>query len=101
MVVGGMKIGRFQRVARSYVRKLLLDSKNIDRRVLFITYCGMDQKKLEYIKGLVEQYCPFERVYLQKASAAIASNCGPGAFGLLFMKRADGGLAFFQEEKWS
>ena len=31
----------------------------------------------------------FERVYLQKASSAIASNCGPGSFGLLFMRRDD------------
>ena len=96
MWVGGMKMGGFNRVAKSYVRQLLLDTRNIDRRILFITYSGMDEKKLQYIQALVEQYCPFERVYLQKASSAVASNCGPGAFGLLFMRRDDDAISFFQ-----
>ncbi len=96
MVVGGMKMGNFERVARSYVKHTLLDTRNIDRRILFITYSGMDQKKLQYIQDLVRQHCPFERVYLQKASSAIASNCGPGAFGLLFMRRNDTAASFFQ-----
>ena len=59
----------------------------IDRRILFITYVGLDEKKLEYIQELVQQYCPFERIYLQKASSSIASNCGPGTFGLLFVRK--------------
>ena len=54
---------------------------------------GMDEKSLEYIQELVRQYCPFERVYLQKASSAIASNCGPGSFGLLFMKKNEASIS--------
>ncbi|WP_305117178.1 DegV family protein [Acutalibacter muris] len=96
LVVGGIKMGGFRRVAKSYVRQLLLDTRNIDRRILFITYSGMDEKKLKYIQDLVQQYCPFERVYLQKSTSAIASNCGPGSFGLLFMKRDDDAISFFQ-----
>lgn len=89
MVVGSMEMGDFSHVAKRYVRKVLRDAKNIDRRILFITYAGIDKKRLQYIEYLVRQYCPFERVYLQKASSAIASNCGEGAFGLLFMKKND------------
>ena len=89
MVVGGMGMGNFEHVARRYVRRVLMNVRNIDRSILFITYAGMDTKSLQYIQELVRQYCPFERVYLQKASSAIASNCGPGSFGLLFMKKND------------
>ena len=96
MVVKRMEMGSFQRVAKRYVRKILQDTRNIDRRILFITYSGMDEKKLQYIQNLVQQYCPFERIYLQKASSAIASNCGPGSFGLLFMRRDDASLPFFE-----
>ena len=78
---------------------MLLNTRNIDRRVLFITYAGMDSKKLKYIQNLVQQYCPFERVYLQKASSAIASNCGPGSFGLLFMKKTDLALSLSDASK--
>ena len=81
---------------KKYIRKALQDSGSIDRSILFITYSGMEEKQLQYIKSLVQQYCPFERIYLQKASSAIASNCGPGSFGLLFMRRDDSVLPFFQ-----
>ncbi|MCI8538862.1 MAG: DegV family EDD domain-containing protein [Oscillibacter sp.] len=87
MVVGGMEIGDFTHVAKNYVRKALRETGSIDRRILFITYAGMDAQSISYIKELVQQYCPFERIYLQKASSAIASNCGPRSFGLLFMRK--------------
>ncbi|MDE6841394.1 MAG: DegV family EDD domain-containing protein [Oscillospiraceae bacterium] len=96
MVVSHMEMGTFSHVAKSYVKKTLQETRNIDRRILFITYSGMDEKKLQYIQNLVQQYCPFERVYLQKASSAIASNCGPGSFGLLFLRRDDAAAPFFQ-----
>lgn len=96
MVVGSMEVGDFNRVARSYIRKVLRDSKNIDRRILFITYAGMDEKKLQYIQYYVRQHCPFERVYLQRASSAIACNCGPGSFGLLFVKKNDVDISYSQ-----
>ncbi len=87
MVVGSMRTGDFAHMAKSYIKRVFLDSRNIDRRILFITYAGMDDQRLQYIRDLVQQYCPFERIYMQKASSAIASNCGPGSFGLLFMKK--------------
>ena len=96
MVVGGMEMGDFSRAAKKYIKKTLQDTENIDRRILFITYSGMEGKKLQYIQNLVRQYCPFEKIYLQKASSAIASNCGPGSFGLLFMRRDDSANTFFQ-----
>ena len=94
LVVGGIKMGGFLRVAKSYVRQLLLDTRNIDRRILFITYSGMDEEKLKYIQALVRQYCPFERIYLQKASSAVACNCGPGSFGLLFMRKNEAIISY-------
>ncbi len=99
MVVGSMEMGGFAHVAKRYVRKIFMDVRNIDRRILFITYAGMDEKMLQYLQDLVRQYCPFERVYLQKASSAIASNCGPGSFGLLFMKKNDAAISFSEASK--
>lgn len=101
MTVGSMELGSFHHVIKGYVRKALKNARNIDRRILFITYAGMDEKSLEYIQELVRQYCPFERVYLQKASSAIASNCGPGSFGLLFMKKNEAAITFSVASKRS
>ncbi len=97
MVVRGLTMGDFTHVAKSYVRRVLIDSRNIDRRILFITYAGMDEEKLQYIQDVVNQYCPFEKVYMQKASSAVASNCGPRSFGLLFMRKNEAVNAFPQE----
>ncbi len=94
MAVSSMEMGSFYHVIKGYVRKKLANPRGIDRRILFITYAGMDEESLQYIQELVRQYCPFERVYLQKASSAIASNCGPGSFGLLFMRRNEASISY-------
>lgn len=93
MVVGSVEMGSFTHVAKRYIRKAFLNTRNIDRSILFITYAGIETKKMQYIQELVQQYCPFKRVYLLKASSAIASNCGPGSFGLLFMKKNEAVLS--------
>ena len=99
MSVGSMEMGSFNHVIKSYVRKVLLNARNIDKRVLFITYAGMDEKSLQYIQDVAKQYCSFERVYVQKASSAIACNCGPGSFGLLFMKKNDAVISYSETSK--
>ncbi len=99
MAVGSMEMGAFSHVTKRYVKKVLRDTRSIDRRILFITYAGIDEKRLQYIQNLVQQYCPFERVYLQKASSAIASNCGPGSFGLLFMRKNEAVISGSQKQK--
>ena len=99
MAVGSMEMGSFNHVIKSYVRKVLLNARNIDKRVLFITYAGMDEKSLQYIQDVAKQYCSFERVYVQKASSAIACNCGPGSFGLLFMKKNDAVISYSETSK--
>ena len=81
------------------MRKVFVNIGSIDRRILFITYAGLDTKSLQYIQELVRQYCPFERVYLQKVSSAIASNCGSGSFGLLFMRKNEAVISYSEVSK--
>lgn len=97
--VSGMAAGDFSRMAKSYVRRVFRSVRSIDRRILFITYAGLDEQKLEFIQALVRQHCSFERVYVQKASSAIASNCGPGTFGLLFIRKNEVDISFSQGSK--
>ena len=99
MGVRGVEIGNFANVAKKYVKRVLQETRSIDRRILFITYSGLDEEKLQYIQNLVRQYCPFERVYLQKASSAVACNCGPGSFGLLFMRKDEAAASAIRPPK--
>ena len=99
MVVSSMELGSFPNVVKKYIRKALQETRTIDRSILFITYSGLDEETLRYIQNLVGQYCSFERVYLQKASSAVACNCGPGSFGLLFMRKDEAAIEAARTEK--
>jgi DegV family protein with EDD domain len=61
-----------------------LRSPAVDRSVLFVTSVGLSEKELDSIRTEIDKYGAFEQVYYQKASPAIAANCGPGTVGLLF-----------------
>lgn len=87
MTAGGVQIGDFDHITRKYISKVLRNTQNIDKRLLIIVYAGMDIETLENIKEYAAKCCPFEKIYLQKASCGITINAGPGAFGLMFIKK--------------
>jgi DegV family protein with EDD domain len=85
--VGEIIIGSRAGSRRRYIEKTLKNPSEIDTSVLFITYVGMKKSEIEEIRDEVLKIVPFEKVYLQKATTAIAINCGPGTFGLLFARK--------------
>lgn len=85
MKVGGIYFGSRDRAWNKYINSCLDIVKTIDTRVLFITYVGLSQAELDDIAMQVSRKVTFDKVYFQKASPAIAVNCGPGTFGLLYM----------------
>ncbi len=86
---GKMKLGRLyfgarQRAWRRYISSVFRVHGKIDKKVLFITYVGLDSLELKRIEEMTRERMDFEKIYFQCASPAIAVNCGPGTFGLLF-----------------
>ncbi len=84
MVLGGTYLGSRQYAWNRYINSALKTPDKIDKRVLFITYVGLSQNELDKIKENVCKKIEFENIYYQEASPAVAVNCGPGTFGLLF-----------------
>ena len=87
-----MKIGAFTVGTRSYAWKKYISFalntvREIDKRTLFITYAGLTNEELAEIEKQVRRKTAFEHIIYQKASPSISANCGPGAFGLLFVMR--------------
>ncbi len=75
--------------ARSrYIRSALEVYGTIDTETLFIVYAGLTMEELKEIERQVLERVPFKNVIFEQASPAIAINCGPGSFGLIFMKEA-------------
>lgn len=87
MKVGALRIGAKDYAWRKYITSTLNHSGKIDKRLLFITYAGLTREELMEIKEQVKAIVPFEQIICQKASPAVATNCGPGTFGLLFVQK--------------
>ena len=82
-----IEVGGAQRVNRKYVKKLLHHPKQIDTRLLFLTYAGCTVRELNEILEEVKKYAAFDRIILQKASSTVSSNCGIGTYGLMFIRK--------------
>ncbi len=87
--LAGILVGQKDRRWKSYIRHTLHHTRDINREILFITHVGLNYDDLEEIKEQVLSMVPFEQVIYYQATSAIAINCGPGTFGLLFMRKAD------------
>ncbi|SCW50476.1 EDD domain protein, DegV family [Ruminococcaceae bacterium YRB3002] len=79
--------GSRRRAWKRYIDMALGNPLTIDRKILFVTYVGINNKELEWIRSRIEEKVKFEEIYFQKASPAIAVNCGPGTFGVLFREK--------------
>ncbi len=90
IVCSGIYPGTQEHAYSKYIRKQLKGRRNIDTRLLFFTYSGFNYKTKQKILEEINQYQKFDKIIEQQASAAISSNCGTGAFGLLFMKKERG-----------
>ena len=82
----GLFQGSMLHVYKRFVRKCLKGKRNVDKRVLFISYAGCSSKTLEMIKGEVRKYQDFDVIIEEPTSATITSNCGLGTIGIAFLR---------------
>lgn len=89
---GGLRVknillGSYETACKLYIRQELKDEKNIDKRCGFITHAGCSVKMLRSITSEAEKYCKFDELKITNASATVTCNCGPDAFGVLYVKK--------------
>ena len=89
MKVGSLRIGTRDGAWKKYIASALNTRGEIDKKVLFLTYAGLTIEELNEIKEQVTAKVPFEHIIFQRVSPAVATNCGPGTFGLLFMLKTE------------
>ncbi len=87
--LGGIWIGSTQRAYRQYIKKAFPVDIIPDSDVVFITYADVPLTTLMRIKEEISKLAYFEHVVFKQASAAISSNCGPGAFGILYFVKSN------------
>ena len=74
---------------KKYIASTFNKELHMDKKMLFITYAGLTNDELKEITKEVREKDAIENIIYQKASPAVAINCGPGTFGLLFAKMDD------------
>ena len=89
----GAYIGSRERAWKQYIAGALKDTKNIDKRMLFITHAGVPKAALDFIRGEVEKRVSFDEIYVTKGSPIVPVKIGVGTFGLFFRMKD-------REEKW-
>lgn len=87
MKVGAVCVGTRAYSWKKYVETTLGHPNHIEKKILFICYVGISDEELDKIVTLVKQKVDFEQIVFQRASSAIATNCGPGTFGLLYIAK--------------
>ncbi len=78
--------GSRKRCWKKYIASCFRSTGNVDTRLLLINYAGLSRQELNWIREQVESYVHFDAVCCQKISAATAASCGPGVFGLMFVR---------------
>lgn len=87
--IGGAWFGSRRRAYRKYIAKAFPVDVIPDPEVVFITYVDVPVETLMWVKEEISKIAYFENVVFKQASAAISSNCGPGAFGILYFVKSN------------
>ena len=86
MTVGKKPIGKM-RVALDAMYNMLkddLENNNVDAEFIFVTDSIAEESK-EYLLPKVKELCPNTEVIHTTAGGVIASHCGPGTIGILYI----------------
>ncbi len=86
LILKSVCFGKYEKACSRYIRRELKNPDKIDKKRAFLTYAGCGVKMLERVRNEIYGRCRFEKLIQTKASATISSNCGPGSFGILFIR---------------
>ena len=89
LTVNRFLFGNQKRAYEKYIKYALPFKGHPNKDFAFITCVGMEESDILWIKEEILRRVPFEHLILKKASAGIATNCGAGTFGILYMEQSN------------
>ena len=78
--------GTRQKALQSMLADFESNREKIDLKRVFITHTGCDEDAA-YLAGELKQLAPVEDLIITHAGATIASHCGPGTIGILYLEK--------------
>lgn len=77
--------GKMDKVLLNYVEDLKQELAAAKKEHVFITHSVCDEELIAAIKKELEDLNYFENIHVTKAGGVIASHCGPGTLGVLYV----------------
>ena len=88
MSVGKKFRGTTESARMKYGLSCLHDPEDIIPDRLFFTHSGrLEDEQIKVILDEVKKIVPFKEVEVTKAGCVISAHCGPGTYGLLFVRK--------------
>ena len=85
MQAGKKYRGKMDKVLLNYVEDIKPELAAAKKDHVFITHSGCDGELIETIKKELEALNYFENIHVTQAGGVIASHCGPGTMGVLYV----------------
>ena len=85
MQAGKKYRGKMDKVLLNYVEDIKPELAAAKKDHVFITHSGCDVELIETIKKDLEALNYFENIHVTQAGGVIASHCGPGTMGVLYV----------------
>ena len=87
MSVGKKYRGNYSKCLANYVKERLEGREDIDRDVLFFTHTPLSEECLAAAANAVNTYGNFSTIHTATAGCTISCHCGPGTFGIVFIRK--------------
>ena len=85
MQAGKKYRGKMDKVLLNYVEDIKPELAAAKKDHVFITHSGCDMELIETIKKELKSLNYFENIHVTQAGGVIASHCGPGTMGVLYV----------------
>ena len=79
--------GNYAKCLTSYVKDRLSGRDDLDKEILFATRTPISEECLDAVRNAVNEYADFENIYWTEAGCTVSCHCGPGTFGVLFVRK--------------
>lgn len=85
MGVGKKYRGKYDKIVLDYVKDMEGEILSAKTERIFITHSGIDQAIIDSVKAYLEQLDRFREIQVTRTGSVVASHCGYGTLGVLFL----------------
>ena len=79
--------GKYEKCVASYVKDRLAGREDLDENILFVTQTVISDECYAAAVSSVKEHGNFNTIYDAVAGCTVSCHCGPGTFGILFVRK--------------